>query len=338
MDICPICEEPLTNGQNTIKVTKKGSEGISRASEKRKRKLQIPAGQSVHEQCRHDYCNKHCIARDLKQEQNAPSTSSPCKRRSQEPFRFAEQCLFCAQPANLSGRRKSLDVYPVRTSDFQPKIKSLCKERGFDSWALKVQGRIEFAQDLHAADAIYHQDCSTNFRTGKSIPVAHQLTKESRQTLGRPLDSIKEEAFQRVVRYLEENDDEQTTISDLVKKMQEYSKNESESFTVKHMKRRLEEYFGNSIVISNINGKADVVTFRSTAAVILQAFYDAPKLTDAKAEEMRIIKTAQDLIKNDIKCMATSKEMYPIPEDIASIEKNIDYVPESLRCLLRTIF
>ena len=51
-----------------------------------------------------------------------------------------------------------------------------------------------------------------------------------------------------------------------------------------------------------------------------------------------IIKTAADLIKNGIKCMVTSKDMYPIPEDIASIEKNIDFVPESLRCLLRTIF
>ena len=37
--------------------------------------------------------------------------------------------------------------------------------------------------------------------------------------------------------------------------------------------------------------------------------------------------------------MVTSKDMYPIiPEDIASIEKNINFVPESLHCLLRTIF
>ena len=72
--------------------------------------------------------------------------------------------------------------------------------------------------------------------------------------------------------------------------------------------------------------------------MILQAFYDAPKLTDAKAEEMRIVKAAADLIKNDIKCISTTKDAYPIPDEIASIDKNIEFLPQSLRLLLRTIF
>ena len=126
----------------------------------------------------------------------------------------------------------------------------------------------------------------------------------------------------------------------LHKKMQDYCANESEGFSTKHMKSRLQGYFGDSIVITNINGKADVVTFRTTAAAaaILQAFCDAPKLTDPKAEEMRVVKAAADLIKNDIKCMTSSRETYPIPEDTSSIEKNTEFVPQSLRLLLQTIF
>jgi hypothetical protein len=43
-------------------------------------------------------------------------------------------------------------------------IISVCKMRD-DEWALDVRGRLEFVQDLHAADALYHQQCSVNFRT-----------------------------------------------------------------------------------------------------------------------------------------------------------------------------
>jgi len=40
----------------------------------------------------------------------------------------------------------------VRTMDFQKTIMQVCKERN-DLWSDTVRGRIEYAQDLHAADA-----------------------------------------------------------------------------------------------------------------------------------------------------------------------------------------
>lgn len=74
-------------------------------------------------------------------------------------------------------------MYPVRTSDFQTKIEDVCKMRD-DEWALDVRGRLEFVQDLHAADALYHQQCSVNFRTLKQIPVVlslHQKRQKCKQ-------------------------------------------------------------------------------------------------------------------------------------------------------------
>jgi hypothetical protein len=55
-------------------------------------------------------------------------------------------------------KKRKNDVYPVRTSDFQTKIEDICKMRD-DEWALDVRGRLKFVQDLHAADALYHQQC-----------------------------------------------------------------------------------------------------------------------------------------------------------------------------------
>ncbi|KAI0235012.1 hypothetical protein LSAT2_014604 [Lamellibrachia satsuma] len=72
------------------------------------------------------------------------------------------------------------------------------------------------------------------------------------------------------------------------------------------MKGKLTEHFGDIIVITNINGKADVVTFKSTASNILNRFYEAPKLRDSEAEKMKIVKVGADLTKHDIKCKQTS--------------------------------
>ena len=55
---------------------------------------------------------------------------------------------------NIPANKRGNDVFPVRTSDFQATFMQVCTERN-DTWAHAIRGRIEFAQDLHAADAIY---------------------------------------------------------------------------------------------------------------------------------------------------------------------------------------
>jgi hypothetical protein len=39
---------------------------------------------------------------------------------------------------------------------------------------------------------------------------------------------------------------------------------DDEAYGVQHMKNRLKEHFGDKIIISEINGKQNVVTFRNT--------------------------------------------------------------------------
>ena len=91
--------------------------------------------------------------------------------------------------------------------------------------------------------------------------------------------------------------------------------------------------------VASINGKADVVTFRSTASTILREFYDTPKHSDWEEEKHRIVQTAADLIKNDVKCRPVSKNTYPIPDDVSSLKKkNSAFLPETLRLFLRTVF
>ena len=108
-----------------------------------------------------------------------------------------------------------------------------------------------------------------------------------------------------------------------------------ESYSMKFMKKRVIKHFGDDVIITEINGRPSVVTFRSTAASILHKFYDLPKQQDAESEKLRIIETAANLIKNEIKIMDTRQS----PEDIGSVEKNhLEFIPIKLRLFLRKMF
>ena len=51
-----------------------------------------------------------------------------------------------------------------------------------------------------------------------------------------------------------------------------------------------------------------------------------------------IIETAAELIKSELKTLASSHESYPSQDDIASRTDNLDFVPDSLQLMLTTIF
>ena len=77
-------------------------------------------------------------------------------------------------------------------------------------------------------------------------------------------------------------------------KMKEYCG--EDSYTLKYIKKRITEHFGNNVIITEVNGKLNVVTLRSNAASILHEFYDRPKQQDADLERIRIIEIAEKLI------------------------------------------
>ena len=134
-------------------------------------------------------------------------------------------------------------------------------------------GRIEFAQDLHAADAIYLQVCSTNFRTDKQLPSTSQATsREKKRCIGTPINTANDYAFLSVTKCIDDNDDEQIPIRDLVNKIKDMCEHDINMYSEQHVKRKLADRFGTNIVVASINRKADVVTFRSTASTILREF------------------------------------------------------------------
>ena len=90
-----------------------------------------------------------------------------------------------------------------------------------------------------------------------------------------------------------------------------------EAYGFSHMKDCLLKHF---LIVTEINGKLNVVTFRSVASTVLSDFYHQNKETDPDDEKLRLIKTAAQLIKDDIKSVVQDKSIYPSSLDMSDDE------------------
>ena len=294
----------------------KRAASVNKASKSRQDNVFTSAGQKLHQNCRKSYTNPKYIAlanKDIKHE-----TSNVPTLRSKVEFDFKRHCLFCGQLADaVIGRKRKSDVFPVRTSEFQCKIEDICRQRE-DEWALEVRGRLEFVQNLHAADALYHQTCSVNFRTLKQTPLAFSPPAKKAKTQAGRKSSLSE-SFLFAAKYLQQNEDEQITVADLVTKMSEHC-GIDDAYGVQHMKNKLQEHFGDKVIISEINGKPNVVTFRNTVRSILQEFYEQTNTNRSIDEEKKsIIQAAAKILKSEILSSETpNKALYSSPGELSA--------------------
>ena len=100
---------------------------------------------------------------------------------------------------------------------------------------------------------------------------------------------------------------------------------------------KLKEHFGDRLVTTHINGKSNVVTFRNTAATILQDFYNSQQKPALSSEKIMLVQTASKLIMSDIKLAETENSCYPSCGDFESQDKCISFLPETLRKLLEVL-
>ena len=158
-----------------------------------------------------------------------------------------------------------------------------------DDWATEVSGRFGLINDLRAEDAIYHKRCNSNFRTLKGKPTSKPfgIKNPTHPERGRPSNATQEAVFNEVVKYLQENDDEQITISELTEMMGKLCVDLKIAYSKVWMKQKLLDRFGDDIMIGNINGKEDVVTFIFNAKKILAEFCETIDPSSENTEEQK---------------------------------------------------
>ena len=137
--------------------------------------------------------------------------------------------------------------------------------------------------------------------------------------------------------YLEANDEEQLTISNLGNKRKEFlTDKESSPYGNQYLKQKLMEQYGDSIYIAEGEGVHDIVTMREKTSQILRSYFKSHgKEEDEEAKKRAIIKTAAKLIKSDIKTNvpSTSDDEYPSIEKL-KLESALNYIPETLHTLI----
>ena len=342
MNLCVFCECSLDDGQEVVTLRVKGCQGIAQASEALGSNITTLPGQRVHSKCRLRHCDKRRIQQQIvkRSRDDMASGTSVSLRSGEKSFSFKENCLFCGHIDTFDSKhQKGHQLIPVRTLEFQESIVEHCKNMN-NRWSEKVMARISSVHDLPAADAVYHQICSSNFRTGRSIPTIFSSDEDEQPVSkrGRSKDPFQEEAFLRVMTDLQQNDEEQMTVYELIDKMTIYlGDSGSMPFGFTYMKKRIKDHYSDNITIAEINGKSNVVTFTTTASKILHDFHEQSEKNDSTREKMRVIETAAKLIKRDIKSISQCKEYYTTSEEM-SAEKAMAFLPESLCTLLQILF
>jgi hypothetical protein len=116
------------------------------------------------------------------------------------------------------------------------------------------------------------------------MPKMYIVGDYKRAKLGRPTDEVQTEAaILKVTEYLEHNDDEQITINILIQKMAEYIDDiDIQPYGFTYMKAQKQKHFGNKVIITEINGRSNVVTLWSTA-------FTQSKYRNAEVEKNRMI-------------------------------------------------
>ena len=169
--------------------------------------------QKAHTKCRKVHCCQSSIDAFNR-------NTSHVWRSAESAFEYKAHCLFCGTKDLYHGEKADCKLVPVRTYYFESKVVEACRNRQ-DDWSLKAQARVEFVPDQPAADTVYHQTYSANFRTGKQVHKNTLMTITTKK-LGRPYDSAQSQVFKKAILHLEQNDEEQITINDLIQKMEEY--------------------------------------------------------------------------------------------------------------------
>ena len=268
----------------------------------------------VHKDCRRNYVNPNASVNS--KDAGSTTPTAPRTLRSSTPgFSFKDNCLYCGQHAKFNGIKRGHDVYPVKTIEFKTTLKEMTNGR------LKYLAYRPIRPSCGGCRILSSMQHKFLVKKKKQMPKS-QKTHDTRisVTPGRPKKSKIEQAFLQVVKGHEERDGEQVTVNDLVREMEQICG--EEVFRTVYTKKRLLGYFGSSIIVTNINGQPNFVTFKQNASEILHTFYERPKIEDPDEQATFIIHTAAKLIKLDIKSISSVFKLEYPSQDLISCRKH----------------
>lgn len=316
-------------GGELITLTKKAVDKIIQCSEIRKddvkEKLLQNDSLQVHSKCRQTYI----LRPKPPQQEKEPPAKIP-----RESFDFKTLCFLCG--------RKCVDVSKCRNPaqekwslvqklELSESIRTEANNR-HDKWGDEVSVRLSQVIDLVSSDGRYHWHCYQTFRKSGSLkPEKGAATSKG----GSSTDAIREDAFEKMCDYLEQNDECQYAFEELQNMFLELNP-EIEPYSDIHLKRKLIQRYGNSLNFAVLPGKRSVICFSGAATNILSDNWYRNRNSENEAqEELRVIKTAAAIIRREIKFKNYDYSQFPTIEEIS--KGGSELIPEVLNVLITEI-
>jgi len=288
---------------------------------------------AVHSSCHSQYTNKRHLQHSHPSADQEPSK----KLRSTTPdFDWKQHCFLCGEQLHIDPRHpERSDGRQAQTLEIHQSVMTKCLERN-DQWALEVRGRLETCNDLPAVEAVYHKGCHRDFFQGRVRCQDTTTTDEVRSILNTKRTSMKD-AFDRTCDWLENSADELYTVPELHAKMVEFAGGVEGSYSLRHFQSLLQERYGETLVISDVRGRQNVVCFRNLAKrIIHDKWYDEREKT-VESESQRIVIAAARLIKASILEASYSVDEYPPNSTLKDPELLKECVPELVKIFMEKL-
>ena len=289
---------------------------------------------NVHVDCRRNFTKRKTRFESECSEQGAALV--PKKLRSSTPsFDWKSCCFFCGKLASVDDRHQERsDIHVASTLELYDSILDVCAKR-MDAWSLEVQGRLQSCNDFVAAEAVYHQQCSVDFRLGrnKSELDLSCLSDRDKGKSGKRKSCCMTESFLEMCEWLEDPmDSELWTLIELRERMVERFGEES-VYSHRQLKDELKAKYGEHIFFAEVNGRRNVVCLRDMASFLLNEKWYSDRMCNMEDESKRIVKAAAKLIRGEILAQQYSMDTYPSTGDIND-KTSSKWVPPLLHQLL----
>ena len=188
-DLCVICGDGFTAGEEVTRVTSQGAQALLEIS---KGKIQPQVGDTVH----HAKCRIPLYRNAKSKESNETKVQGQSlQTRSKDTgFDYAKLCLLCGKGDPYNGRKSDYQLMSIREVKSDVSLLTKCETRK-DEWGVQVKGRINYANilgDLHSHDANYHLKCRQYFMNDRYIPTIFSGVSKKR---GRPKSMSRHDSF-----------------------------------------------------------------------------------------------------------------------------------------------
>ena len=199
-------------------------------------------------------------------------------------------------------------------------------ERG-DEWASDVKLRIQLSSDLVAAEGKYHRCCAQRFYSGRYLP------NENTSAVGRPANQENCKAFEHLCQYLIKNDECQYSLTELFELYKGYCGG-GEGYSQKWLQQKLLDYFGDDIIVTHVQGKTNVISFRDHSHKLMRDTWERSYSSSVTNDTDAIIDMAASIIRDEIRRKVYECSEYP---DMSGLSSAKSMVPKSLDRLLHGI-